>query len=178
MSNTCQYDVLHDASLKATSWAQQLWYREKRVWWLHIACNNVCIYIYNIYIYIYITYIYIYTYIHIYIYVCVKIQMMLLIYPSMSTAGKFLTVSRSCTSSQKVSKVMLSCSEAWLIFFGYGDMWTMWIQYIIVHVDIHIYIYIYIYTYIYIYIYIYIFVLHEYIIWLWIYIFFTYGTIW
>ena len=87
----------------------------------------------------YCIFIYIYTYIHIYIYMCVKIQIMLLIYPSMSTAGK-MSVSRSCTSSQKVSKVMLSCSEAWLIFFGYGDMWTMWIQYIIVHVDIHIYI--------------------------------------
>ena len=112
-------------------------------------CLQQCVYIhiYNIYIYT----LHIYTHIFIYIYVCVKIQMMLLIYPSMSTAGKFLTVSRSCTSSQKVSKVMLSCSEAWLIFFGYGDMWTMWIQYIIVHVDIHIYTYIYIYIYIYLY---------------------------
>ena len=130
------------------------------------------------YMYIYIhtykyirVYIYIHRYIHLYIYVyiymyCIFIYIHIFIYIYVCKSPNYAThLSIDVYSWKNVCVAKLHLfpkgvqGDAELLrsladFFGYGDMWTMWIQYIIVHVDIHIYIYMYLYIYI----------LHEYII--------------
>ena len=95
--------------------------------WKNKNCGDYILFATKYIKYIFTRYIYVYTHmqtylIHIYhiqdINININPNVMPHIYPSMSTAKQ------SRASSQKVSKVMLSCSEAWLKFLGNrGDMW-------------------------------------------------------